>query len=107
MKIQESKTNMLSKGKLIISVAVVSLGFFMTTLDSSVVNVALPVIHICFHSEKISVYSHIGCRDGIIYSAMVIQSRIKPCPLLLLPAGNTDRLLETHLYDKEIQNNSQ
>lgn len=52
MENSDSKANRLSKSKLITSVAVISLGFFMTTLDSSVVNVALPVVQDYFHETQ-------------------------------------------------------
>lgn len=41
-----------SKKKLIISIIVISLGFFITTLDASVVNIALPVIQKYFYESK-------------------------------------------------------
>lgn len=47
-----SSTAIISKKKLIISVVVISLGFFMTTLDASVVNIALPVIQDYFRESK-------------------------------------------------------
>ncbi len=52
MKNVDHETNMLSKKSIFISVAVISLGFFMTTLDASVVNVALPVIQGYFHETQ-------------------------------------------------------
>lgn len=59
----------ISKRRVILTVAIVSLGFFMTTLDASVVNVSLPVIQRYFHES-------LAMTEWVITSYLLVISSV-------------------------------